>query len=131
MLSLIYWEICCKSLVMRLNDTKGGYDVLQSAVTKHETIKSFSGNVGYPNTSVELVEKVLSLKLHISKKTKIPLPYCRSAGSSSAHSPGLVITGIFPRITKSLPVLPKKYGAHRHATDHGRQMCMRSNQTAS
>ena len=53
-----------------IHDTKGGCDVLQSAVTKYTTIKAFSGDEGYRGTAVEFVENTLGLKLHISKKIK-------------------------------------------------------------
>ena len=53
-----------------IHDTKSAAGVLESAATKHESIKAFSGDEGYRGTAVEFVEKTLGLKLHISKKIK-------------------------------------------------------------
>ena len=53
-----------------MHDTEGGCDVLEVAADKHQTIEAFSGDQGYRGSAVEFVEKVLSLKMHISKKIK-------------------------------------------------------------
>ncbi len=44
--------------------------MLEAAAAKHESIEAFSGDQGYQGTAVQFVEKVLGLKLHISKKIK-------------------------------------------------------------
>lgn len=53
-----------------LADTKSGCNVLKAATEKHGSLEAFSGDDGYRGSAVEFVEKVLGLKLHISKKIK-------------------------------------------------------------
>lgn len=53
-----------------LADTKAGCDVLKAAAEKYDSLEAFSGDQGYRGSAVEFVEKVLGLKLHISKKIK-------------------------------------------------------------
>ena len=53
-----------------INDTKAGCDVFQKALRKYPSIKSFSGDAGYRDTSVEYVHNILNKVLHISKKIK-------------------------------------------------------------
>ena len=52
------------------HDTKAGCDVLKAAAEKHPTLDAFSGDAGYRGTSVDFVESVLKLKLHISQRIK-------------------------------------------------------------
>ncbi len=48
-----------------IHDTKAGCEVLKAASSRYEMIEAFSGDAGYRGTSVDFVEQVLSLKLHI------------------------------------------------------------------
>jgi len=53
-----------------IHDTKSAPDVLDRAVEKFPSIKSFSADEGYKGTTVDHVEKVMDLKIEISKKIK-------------------------------------------------------------
>ncbi len=52
------------------HDTKAGCEVFKAAAQKYQTPEAFSGDAGYRGTSVDFVEQVLGLKLHISEKIK-------------------------------------------------------------
>jgi hypothetical protein len=88
------------------HDTKAGCDVLKAGAEKHGTLEAFSGDAGYRGTAVEFVETALKLTLHIShlcplgKRSRIPLPSCRHAGSWNGRLLGWAITGGLPRILK-------------------------------
>jgi len=53
-----------------IHDTKAGCDVFEAAKEKFPTLKGFSADAGYQGTSVGHVEKVMGLKIEISKKIK-------------------------------------------------------------
>ncbi|SER00854.1 hypothetical protein SAMN05421690_100599 [Nitrosomonas sp. Nm51] len=72
-------------------DIKGGCDVLKS-------------DAGYRGTAVEFVENTLQRRLHISKKSKMPLLFCQCCGLLNEPLPGLGISGACPGIMKSSPI---------------------------
>lgn len=53
--------------VANLADTQSGCDMLKGTKQKQGHLEAFSGDEGYGGSAVEFVEKVLGLKLHISK----------------------------------------------------------------
>ncbi len=52
------------------HDTKAGCEMLKATAQKYQTLETFSGDAGYRSTTVDFVEQVLNLKLHISEKIK-------------------------------------------------------------
>lgn len=51
-----------------IHDTKAGCDVFEKAKEKFPTLEGFSADAGYQGSSVDHVEKVMGLKIEISKK---------------------------------------------------------------
>src|SRR5512146_1476202 len=84
------------------SDPKIGCNILAKASQKHNIIKAFSGDQGYPGTAKEFVSNELKLTLHISSKTEagfVVLPKCWLVERTLAW------LGNFRRLAKDFEIL--------------------------